>query len=242
MKNKRLGEYFFKNTSQEILIIDYIGANNCSIQFIDGTILHNKKYLDIVKNRVKNPNSPRIYEVGYIGIGKYNTTNSKKYYELWVSLLFRCYAKESYIKTPTYKDCYVAEKWHNFQNFAQWCDENYIKGFHLDKDISIKDNKLYSSETCCFVPQEINNIFTKRQNNRGLYPSGVQLSGKSYVVNLSKYGKNTYIGTFKTPEEAFQAYKIAKEVYIKEVADKWKGQITEQTYKALINYNIEITD
>ena len=49
---------------------------------------------------------------------------------------------------------------------------------------------------------------------------------------------NYYIGSFDTPEEAFQAYKTAKEAYIKEVADKWRGQITEQVYEALINYKI----
>ncbi len=47
---------------------------------------------------------------------------------------------------------------------------------------------------------------------------------------------------FNTFEEAFQAYKIAKEEYIKEVANKWKGRITEQTYIALYNWKIEITD
>ena len=51
-----------------------------------------------------------------------------------------------------------------------------------------------------------------------------------------------YLGTFDTPEEAFQAYKTAKEECIKEVADKWKGLISEQVYNALINYKIEITD
>ena len=32
---------------------------------------------------------------------------------------------------------------------------------------------------------------------------------------------------FDTPEEAFQVYKIAKEKQIKEVAEKYKNQITE---------------
>ena len=56
------------------------------------------------------------------------------------------------------------------------------------------------------------------------------------------YGKVTYLGMFKTVEEAFQAYKQAKEAYIKEVANKWKDQIDNRVYKALMNYQVEITD
>ena len=45
--------------------------------------------------------------------------------------------------------------------------------------------------------------------------------------------------SFDTPEEAFQAYKIAKEQYIKEVANKWRDKISENVHKALINYTID---
>lgn len=54
--------------------------------------------------------------------------------------------------------------------------------------------------------------------------------------------KNKNLGTFNTPEEAFEAYKQVKEVYIKELTNKYKEQITEACYQALINYKIEITD
>ena len=35
---------------------------------------------------------------------------------------------------------------------------------------------------------------------------------------------------------------IAKEKYIKEVADHYKGQISDKLYQALYNYEVEITD
>ena len=47
---------------------------------------------------------------------------------------------------------------------------------------------------------------------------------------------------FKTSEEAFQAYKTAKEAYIKEVAERWKGKIDDKVYQALLEWKIEITD
>lgn len=37
-------------------------------------------------------------------------------------------------------------------------------------------------------------------------------------------------------------YKKAKEQCIKEYAEKYKGQITDEVYDALLNYKVEITD
>ena len=45
-----------------------------------------------------------------------------------------------------------------------------------------------------------------------------------------------------TPEEAFQAYKQAKETYIKLQAEKWKDQIDVRAYEALMRYEVLPTD
>ena len=50
------------------------------------------------------------------------------------------------------------------------------------------------------------------------------------------------LGIFKTEIEAFNAYKKAKESFVKEQADKWKDQIDERAYEALMNYEVNITD
>ena len=139
-------------------------------------------------------------------------------------------------------DCTVDERWHNFQNFAEWYYDNYIEGYHLDKDILFKGNKIYSPETCCFVPQEINKLFTKRQSKRGDYPIGVISNKKRFISIFTKEKKIFYLGSFATPEEAFIAYKTEKENRIKEIANKWKGLISDKVYQALINYQVEITD
>ena len=47
---------------------------------------------------------------------------------------------------------------------------------------------------------------------------------------------------FKTEIEAFNAYKQAKEAFIKEQANKWKSEIDPRAYEALMNYTVEITD
>lgn len=125
--------------------------------------------------------------------------------------------------------------------FAEWYKKNYIENFHLDKDILCKDCKIYSPETCCFVPQEINNLFTVRGNYRGDYPIGILKKGSMFHCRINKI-ERVFIGSFHTVEEAFQAYKITKERYIKEIANKYKNQITKTCYKSLISYKVKIND
>jgi hypothetical protein len=185
--------------------------------------------------------------IGYIGEGKYLVSIKRKHtkiYITWRGLLERCYSESYHIKKPTYKDCSVHPDWHNFQVFAEWFEKNYVEGFELDKDILIKGNKIYSPETCCFIPPEVNTLFTKSNKARGEYPIGVSFvkSIKKFISQLSIENRQINLGYFDTPEEAFYAYKIGKEDYIKLVGDKYKSRITEACYQALTKYKVEITD
>ena len=241
----RKGERHLSNDNTWMTIIICRGSMNCDIQFDDGNIIRNRAYDCIKKGKVKNMYHPSKYEVGYIGEGKYATKiNGKdtKEYCTWSDMLKRGYSELFQKNQITYLECTINKQWHNFQVFAQWFDDNYKEGFELDKDILVKGNKNYSPETCCFVPHEINSLFIKSNISRGKYPIGVRKSGNKFQAQISKKGEPVHLGTFDTPEEAFQTYKIAKEEYIKEMADKWRGQITEPCYDAMYNYQVEITD
>ena len=160
----------------------------------------------------------------------------------WHSMLGRCYSSHVHKSQPTYIGCSVHKDWHLFSNFKRWFDEHYVEGWCLDKDILVKGNKVYSPETCCFVPNEINLIFSHKKRKVNL-PIGVTFNNNGkYVARATISGKETRLGQFDTPEEAFNAYKIAKEEWIKEVADKWKDQLEPRVYEALYNYQVEITD
>lgn len=247
----RTGEKFITNEGYEVEILEYFGVYNSTIIFKDSskTILKNIYFGNLVSGTIRNPNHKSVYRVGYLGEGRYKRTvdgNLVKSYTVWNSMLGRCYCKSYIKKQPTYEECGVVEEWHNYQNFAKWFEDNYnseiMGGWELDKDILCPDCKIYSPETCCFVPKEINYLFTKRQRNRGILPIGVSILRKEIRASMTKHGKSHFIGSFKTPEEAFQAYKTAKENHIKEVADKWKGLISDRVYEAMYNYQVEITD
>ena len=120
--------------------------------------------------------------------------------------------------------------------------KEFRDGWQLDKDILFKDNLVYSKETCCFVPREINATLIKRKRDRGKLPIGVHKVKGRFVSRLSLSNDRVYLGSFKTPEEAFDCYKKAKELELCKLAEKWKDALSPVTYQALLNYKVEITD
>lgn len=243
-----LGKRFITNEGYEIEIIEYFDNTNCTIKFSDFTCnnRYNLSLKEIKQGEVKNYFHRSVFKIGFIGGDSYKPKNDKKCYDYWYSMLRRSYWKGYHASEKSYKDVTVCKEWHNFQNFAKWFTENYtpetMQGWQLDKDILQKGNKVYSPETCAFVPQEVNKLFTRRSACRGEYPIGVSNVRGSWYASINKGNGVEHLGTFRTAEDAFQAYKQAKEDYIREVADKWKGQITKQVYENMYNYKVEITD
>ena len=164
----------------------------------------------------------------------------------------RCYDPKLQEKYSTYKECKVEDFFLNFQHIAEWIEKNYYEvpgeQMCLDKDILYKGNKIYSKESCIFVPERINLLFVKSNKSRGDNPIGVdQLPSGNYRVRCSNgYGKQIPLGTYSTEEEAFRVYKEHKEKVIKEVIDSYKGIIPEPHYSrlktAMYNYKVEIDD
>ena len=195
---------------------------------------------------MKTPLERSLYSVGYLGVGIYSTEKNKKEYKTWKCMIERCYSESFQRRNPTYIGCYVCDEWHNFQNFAKWYNENYYEldgeTMCLDKDILVKGNKVYSPETCVFAPISINCLFANSENGRGDLPIGVRRSRNKYSSYAFINKKSTYLGCFNTPEDAFYAYKKAKEDYIKQVADQYKDKIPHKLYDAMYRYEVEITD
>lgn len=250
-KEDRLNKVGYNNNGERMTIVRYGGNADIDIQFDDGTIVEHKQYSNFKGGRVKNPMTPSVYGIGFVGVGDYKTSNENgkhtKCYKTWNHMHERCYDPKYHEKYPTYKNCTVCEEWNNYQVYAKWDNENYYEvgneKMTLDKDILCKGNKVYSPDTCIFVPNSINVLFTKSDNARGEYPIGVCKVGDKFLAQLCKgNGKQISLGYFNTPEEAFLAYKIAKEAYIKEVAEEYKDKIPCKLYEAMIAYEVDIND
>jgi len=170
-----------------------------------------------------------------------------KEYQLWKGVLERCFDEKCKQKYPTYQGVTCSKEWLSMTKFIE--DVSQMRGYGLigwclDKDILQKGSKLYSKDACCFVPAEVNLLLTKSDKARGEWPIGVyfhKASGK-FMAQLKINGKRKHLGYFTTPEEAFQAYKLAKEAHIKVVADKWKHLLDERVYLTLLDYEVNIDD
>lgn len=257
-KTERLGSINKNTFGTEMKIIEYYGAYNIIIEFQDEYKYKTKAtYQQFINGEVFNPYDKRVFNIGYLGDGKYESCLNgikNKIYKCWNHIFERCYNPYKLNKQPTYIDCYIDEEWHCFQNFAKWYEENYYECngevMQLDKDILVKGNKIYSPETCIFVPERINKLFTKRQNHRGNYPIGVKEHGGRLEVycNIFKDGKykQKYLASFplNKPFQAFTCYKQFKENYIKQVADEYysKGLIPKKLYDVMYKYEVEIND
>ena len=172
----------------------------------------------------------------------------KAFIHIWQRMFLRCYNPYYLKRNPTYNGCNVCEEWKDSIKFVEWCKSEksgYSEGFALDKDILVKGNKIYSPQTCRFVPKFINGLFSTHKRNRGECPIGVRKTkAGTYQSLLTEYGKSKCLGTFLTIEEAFSKYKEEKEKYLKEVAEHFfqKGELCFDIYNALINNEVEITD
>lgn len=133
-----------------------------------------------------------------------------KPYQTWIDILKRVSTEEYVIKHPTYVGCSISKDWLYLSNFLEFFLKNYKEGYVIDKDILFRGNKLYSKETCIFVPQHINKSI-QGCYKRGEYPLGVNKVYNKYRASISDGGiRSNYLGLFITKEEAHQAWQKAK--------------------------------
>ena len=85
-------------------------------------------------------------------------------------------------------------------------------------------------------------MLTNCKAARGILPIGVTEHGNNFRARCNIGSTTKTIGTFTTPELAFNAYKTFKEAHIKELAEKYKDTIDPRAYHALLNYEVSIDD
>ena len=266
-KTDRIGETNVSNEGCVMKIVEYNNCNDIIIQFEDEHKYRvHTQYKHFKNGKCKNPFCPSVYGYGYLGVDKNGNVSKARVlkdgkwcstweHNKWQSMLCRCFDDKYKEKRPTYKDATCCDRWLCFANFLEDLgilkqEYNWNEGekLQLDKDILNKNNKIYSLENCILVPQWINLLFVKNDANRGDYPIGVRYhkGAKKYQARCNINGKNTGIGYYSTPEQAFNAYKTAKEQEIKRIANECvsKGYIAQDSrlYNAMISYQVKITD
>lgn len=156
------------------------------------------------------------------------------YYRRWYYLLDRCYSERQLSLKDSYRDCTVCDEWLTLSKFKSWMMTQDWEGKELDKDILISGNRVYSPETCVFVPRRVNLFIMERRRSRTNkdLPIGVMNFEGKYLAQCSridKIGVGDYLGCFNTPEEAHEAWR-AEKLRIVEVL---KDEVDERVYTAL---------
>ena len=245
-KEQYLGKTFSSNNFGDFIVIDYVNNKNITVEFITTGYQTKTTTKEINQGKIADRLKPSVFGVGIIG-NKYpiNDNGSINYiYKVWNNILDRCYNEKTKLKYKAYSDCSTSNNFKYYEYFYEWftsqkgCDER----FEVDKDLLVKGNRIYSENTCILLPKEINLALSVKKSQRGQYLIGVQKNGKNFLARCSTGTGERKLGYYTTEIEAFNAYKQAKENYLKELANKWKDKIDIRAYNALMAYEIEVTD
>lgn len=178
-----VGEIFRSKNYGDFQITGIKSAVSISVKFLNTGFETEAQSAHIRSGAVKDPTMPIMHGVGFFGVGRHSSKAGGKAYQTWKNMLARCYSVDYQRNNPSYIGCSVCEEWHNFQNFAEWHGSNYRKDLHLDKDMLIDENRVYSPSTCKFVTPSDNTVKAHAKGFMFRSPLGSVVS----VYNLSEF-------------------------------------------------------
>ena len=166
--------------------------------------------------------------------------DATKPYLLWQTMLYRCYSPKKLAISPSYSGCSVSDDFKQYHVFHEWVVNQYGYNNHrweLDKDVLCPGNKIYSAESCVFIPHELNSLITPITTKK-FHGVTWHKRDKIYIAKITKKNKGVEIGRFSTIEEASQAYVNAKQSYIRSVVESYKDQLRPDVYDAICAYKV----
>lgn len=180
-----------------------------------------------------------IHNYGINDVKGDSTAGSKDYriYIRWKHMIERCYSPRYQQLYPSYIGTTVHEDWKYYSNYKKWHLEHFVEGYELDKDIIAGNCKLYSPDTCSFVPKDVNYCILDGNGVNNIFPYGVwyveKKNGHSYRSCISKYNKQKHIGYFPTVESAHRAWQEEKIIYLNEIIGKYTNIVSEDVIKGI---------
>lgn len=158
----------------------------------------------------KHPNGDWVMST-YELVGRKEVRQYTRAYGVWRDM------QQRLKKGSLYQD--IENRFDSFQLFADWCQDEYgylNKDEHgrfwaLDKDLLAPNSKMYSPETCAFIPTKMNVMFNKREKSNGL-PLGVYADGREgYYKSIIN---RKHLGIFKDAVSAHVAWQSEKLIIV----------------------------
>lgn len=211
-----------------------------------------KRSMDLTKTRgykscgcKRSSGNLRVGHKKFLGVGFNDlvgeSSNDDMFYRKWTQMLTRCYETNH----RGYKDyggrgVTVCEEWLTFSRFKCWMEKQDWEGKELDKDLISLGNKLYSPETCIFVPPVVNTFLLKSGSTQTDTLIG---ASKRYIRGKVRYAarvqnpitkEREYLGIYKSELEAHKVWLSRK----KEIALDLGDYLNEPYYGALLFNNL----
>ncbi|MNQ57396.1 hypothetical protein D3C85_715520 [compost metagenome] len=220
----------------DVRILKYTNHKNVLVEFLETGYQRTARSELILRGICEDITQPSVFNKGIFGEGPYSKKTHLKEYQLWMGLINRTYCGDFHVKYPTCVGTTVSENWHNFQEFAEWCQ--WQKGFkntqwELDKDLLSFNSKVYSSETCCFIPKALN-IALQINCSRDILP-GVYKTDSGYRVTIGS-GCTKESKRFKCEVDAFMWYYEKKDRLMKQYAYEYANELDERALDCLLNF------
>lgn len=139
----------------------------------------------------------------------------------------------------------VCEEWLDYDQFNKWYEENH---YTVDGERTMLSYRFWNfrnqhivPEECVFLPEKIYFLMQIYEKPDDELPRGVHIVKKSgkYEVNLTENNKSYYRESFETKEDALSAYENRKREKLIEIAENYKGILSEKIIDRLINFRLE---
>ena len=166
-KPLEIGQIYTNKRGEEYRIISrYVDTTYYLVEFSE---TGNLQYINGRQPAMAlDKSKPFLYDVGYFKCDGepifYFESRVKTFYQVWTNMIVRCYKKDDSKQLSPWRDVEVCKEWLNFTNFYKWAiTQPFVQNqrWMLDKDLfSPESGKIYSPETCCFLPSQINCQFS----------------------------------------------------------------------------------
>lgn len=138
------------------------------------------------------------------------------------------------------------------KTFVKWYFEHYYEvegeSMAIDKDLFGNGSNMYSPDTCCLLPQTLNNLivnckksYLEGQTADDVLPLGVRKTRDGYSGEITFTGstESIILSEWSTPEDAFNEYKIMKQANILYTAARYKNKIPDYIYNKLLTIEVK---
>ena len=247
-KRDIVGEVFENTKGESYQVLEQLGTSKFKIKFIDSGYETEAKKINIERGSIKDrsslnklkedsgfDHSQNKYVLGVNKTAKALASEKGllKEYTIWGNIVGRC--NRGYAKL--HEDFYTFDSWLGWAKEQKGFMEKDGNGnlFQLDSDLFSIDEKMYSPNTCVFIPREINGI-CKPNMIRDDLPRGVTPFGskaKPYRVSVSIDGVTKHIGNYKTVEEASTISKQARLDRVALLETKYKDVVYSKVFEEL---------